>query len=968
MTICTHKFFFLLTSFFILAIFIYFSASVILVPDIFQSFSFKGYSNKFCQESDMNLVPFIDKQVCKNKYKKSKFLWIFLDGLAVDQLPKLSSREKSHIPNFFKIKTNQYRQSGSLHETYLTGKFSRNFPAAEIKIDHIFNQARKANFDMFYRGTNFPLYFLLGEDHSTIYKEFHLFHTEPFPLKNMCDVISPFLSLNISPTDHPSLIDENDKIKVSVEEYYKYLDEKFLPLQEKDFSNLNKCLEQSGMQDPKTLKLSNSLIFYTMIADHLNHSLNKRSSITLQHTYSIEMDILKIMEWIKTNDDYALIVSSDHGGQLFNGEDDVCNHGCMVPGNEAFLTIFTKELFDRELNLERTHPEFGDIEDISPTVSQILENVNIPLETRGFPLFFNDEYFYNLIAIRSKEIQLCEYIKTYFKIFAVEKSLVRVLDEITQSKFNKIISGIKSEKDIEKIENIENFIEEYKHFLIDKQTDINSITKELGKSFASRVIIILVFILIIGKFYCTLTSLLRKTGKDLINQKLKFCVLLVLKFLFIDYGISFIYPNNLSEKFHVSHIYFFLMICVVIVILKFLLQIYLDDAEIMSRLVRDIRYFLIGTFVAFIIIYSTDTINLFQNLKLFFNTYEKGKALDYINYPIFIFYTILELKKFREFYIINLKCFPIRLDLFLYLFNTVIITMMIYFDYNIPKHFFNQTNIMQILVRSIYSLILFYLVFCLKSFYKKNEQDRIFNSGMIFRLIKYPLILYVFFISDEAERIYMFFITLPLFYFFSYFYKQFENVILKLLSAICLILVPDIVYSLNKGSFSFDISLKVTSKCIGDYPDQTPIFTGFLMGTHKLRVFILAAGFILDNINSKTTFKNNLPVDVNNLNTKKIIDRNSYSLRLLLEMQLNLLMLSYFYYIYQDYEESYLTIFLWAGTKCLTILLIDVALMMNFSCCKNQDSGEVHQVNDKDTNIEYLDEDNKIFYVGDSDK
>jgi hypothetical protein len=33
--------------------------------------------------------------------------------------------------------------------------------------------------------------------------------------------------LNISPTDHPSLIDENDNIKVPVEEYYKYLDEKF---------------------------------------------------------------------------------------------------------------------------------------------------------------------------------------------------------------------------------------------------------------------------------------------------------------------------------------------------------------------------------------------------------------------------------------------------------------------------------------------------------------------------------------------------------------------------------------------------------------------------------------------------------------------------------------------------------------------------------------------------------------------
>jgi hypothetical protein len=968
MTICTHKFFFLLTSFFTLAIFIYFSASVILVPDIFQAFSFKGYSNKFCQETEMNLVSFIDQQVCKNKYKKNKFLWIFLDGLAVDQLPKLSSREKSHIPNFFKIKTNQYRQSGSLHETYLTGKFSRNFPAAEIKIDHIFNQARKANFDMLYRGTNFPLFFLLGQDHSPVFKEYHLYHNEPFPLKNLCEISSPFLSLNVYPQSFPSLIDENENIKVSVEEYYKFLDEKFLPSQEINLDVLNRCLELSGMQDPESSKLSNSVIFYTMIADHLNHSLNKRSSFTLQHTYSLEIDILKIMEWIKIHDEYALIVSSDHGGQLFNGEDDVCNHGCMVPGNEAVLTIFTKELFDRELNLSRTHQEFGDIEDVAPTVSQILENVNIPLETRGFPLFFNDDHFYNLIAMRSKEIQLCEFIKTYLNNFKVEKSLVSVLDQITESKFHKIIMDIKSEQDIEKIENIKNFIEEYKNFLKEKQNIINSITKDLGKSFMSRVILILVFILIIVKFYCTFSSLLRKMGKDLINPKLKICVFLVLICLFIDLGISFFYPNNLAEQFHNSHIYFFLIICAVIAVLKYLIQIYSDDQEIMTRLVRDIRYFLIGTFIAFILVYSTDTINLFHNLKFYFNTYEKGKALDYFNYPIFILLTFLEIKKFREFYVMRIRYLKIRLDLFLYFFNLVIISMVIVFDYSIPKHFSNQTYNMQILARTIYSFLLFYVIFSFKSFYKKNGNGRIFNSGMIFRLVKYPLILYVFFISDEAERLYMLFLTVPLFYFFSYYYKQFENVILKLLSAICLILVPDIIYSLNKGSFSFDISLKVTSKCIGDYPDQTPIFTGFLMGTHKLRLFILAAGFILDNINSTTTFKNNLPVDVNNLDTKKILDRNSYSLRLLLEMQLNLLMMSYFYYLYQDYEELYLTIFIWAGTKCLTILLVDLALIMNFSCCRSEEPGEVRQVSDRESNIESLDDDNKIFYVGDSDK
>ena len=43
--------------------------------------------------------------------------------------------------------------------------------------------------------------------------------------------------------------------------------------------------------------------------------------------YITEKMIEKLIESIDMNDDYVLIVSSDHGGQEFFGEDALRNHG-----------------------------------------------------------------------------------------------------------------------------------------------------------------------------------------------------------------------------------------------------------------------------------------------------------------------------------------------------------------------------------------------------------------------------------------------------------------------------------------------------------------------------------------------------------------------------------------------------------------------------------------------------------------
>ena len=85
--------------------------------------------------------------------------------------------------------------------------------------------------------------------------------------------------------------------------------------------------------------------------------------------------IIGLKNWIDAQSDYALIVSSDHGGQPFNGQDNICNHGCDIEGNEAILMVYTREISTLKVQMDKIW-----VYDVAPTVSQILSGVNIPLE------------------------------------------------------------------------------------------------------------------------------------------------------------------------------------------------------------------------------------------------------------------------------------------------------------------------------------------------------------------------------------------------------------------------------------------------------------------------------------------------------------------------------------------------------------------------------------------------------------
>ena len=86
-----------------------------------------------------------------------------------------------------------------------------------------------------------------------------------------------------------------------------------------------------------------------------------------------------------------------------------------------------------------------------------------------------------------------------------------------------------------------------------------------------------------------------------------------------------------------------------------------------------------------------------------------------------------------------------------------ILLLMIFFDINHPKYFTRQNERQYTLTRVIYSLLIFHTLWILSNFTLKK---RVLTSEYYFeftKMLKIPLIVFLFFISDEFERILIFF-------------------------------------------------------------------------------------------------------------------------------------------------------------------------------------------------------------------
>ena len=119
----------------------------------------------------------------------------------------------------------------------------------------------------------------------------------------------------------------------------------------------------------------------------------------------------------------------------------------------------------------------------------------------------------------------------------------------------------------------------------------------------------------------------------------------------------------------------------------------------------------------------------------------------------------------------------------------------------------------------------------------------------------------------------------------------------------------EFIFTKDHSNFVFLLCFDRLKRILdGDFADQTPILTGILMGTHKLSVFILAACFIIEHAKfGKNFFK-----------------KTFWQFRIIIEIQLNILMIIYIFNVYKELEEFYFNIFLWMGTKCVSLLIVDL--------------------------------------------
>jgi hypothetical protein len=175
-----------------------------------------------------------------------------------------------------------------------------------------------------------------------------------------------------------------------------------------------------------------------------------------------------------------------------------------------------------------------------------------------------------------------------------------------------------------------------------------------------------------------------------------------------------------------------------------------------------------------------------------------------------------------------------------------------------------------------------------------------------FPMLKFILLLYHFYLSDEAERILLLFAYVPLLEFFSLRFLG-KDKITKLLMLILYMGLGELFYVITQRFYSFDISIKVLSRTVGMTGETFPLFSGILMGTHKLRYFMLLTGYLM----SFTRFQL--------YDNKEFFTKTSFMIRLVIHMQL-LGKVIYFYYRYFNnlIGEEFLELFMW--TMCHVII------------------------------------------------
>ena len=761
---------------FISLIFVFFQFYLTIYNhDLYKRYNLNYKENTYCQKNYERMSE-IEKLACKNKYKKSKFIWLNMDGLPSDILYSLKNIDKYKILNLFYVNIVGIRITGCSHETEITGHYSTNLHYNTIKKDNIFTQMKNIGNFIDFEGLDVPYGYYFEDrqvfDNITIYEDL-----EPYSLNWFCDININITNDDINNYFKSYLTKTGDlKDRDNLEKIYNHFDEYFQNIITSDNENFNKCFNEKGF-----LSKDKSLLYYSDNFDKINHQHFKYHYKNIQNLYAFEKTVIELLKWIDNNPDYALIISSDHGGIETPLEETFYMHGMTNKTNYAIFMIYTKELKDKYDEWKKGIETIS-LLNVAPTIAQILTDVNIPIESTGIPQFLGDDEILRVSAVKSKEFQIRSFIEEFISKYNNDKLFSKIIEKLNNNKFKEFNS-------------LSNFTIEnsnlYLKFLIDIQNDIIGQLKKFNLKKYGAIEIVLILLL---------------------NIKLIF-----------DIGLFFkekIGYNN--EKNKIFEIIFKCLISFILIFEPIFLLIFNKyDLNKCIRILREINIGLLGLLCIYIYIINKNSSNdnsiiiisilfmflmipisiLFNHFHFLFKInqflffYYKYKVifeiiLILVSFSLF-FYFIMKLK---EYYFLNFK-YPIFYLYFIMgiIFHILCFICQFYDDGYIyeedSNHFFQSLD-------TIYQILGWFLfLFSFFSYKKKNKyNDAIFlNEKKLLFLFKINYYLYFLLNSNSFERIFWFFILIPILELFVYSYKN-SNYYYRIIFVISLIFIINLFF------------------------------------------------------------------------------------------------------------------------------------------------------------------------------
>ena len=915
--------------------------SIFLKPELLKSINLDYEFNDFCQTNRNISENNLDYLVCDNKFKKSKFIFLLVDSLPFDSLKDLHNLKKYKMTNFFREEGIEYKQSGALFETLLTGKYSRNYLATiPMKSDNIQKQFYNANFSIFYRIRDFPLYNLFNKSYI---KKIERYGGENTPLSAFCNIdFGSFeeFKAKILMND----IDESGmyfKEGITKETFYEKANKRFKNEFEKLRDNFDKCFSERNFD---------SIIFFTDTLDHLIHISHRSDPLAIISIYFIERFIKELINWInEKHGEYALALASDHGGQLYFGEDTLCLHGCNSKGNEGVFFVYTKELgenYEKYKNhLESEEIPIVSTNDFACTFFQALKNANLPLESTCTPRYIGNDKLLMFTSVKSKEIQLKKYLEKLIKKYPkfknqYEKKYNPKLEN------NKFASYFKNNDSIYQADRI--LYREYMNYLIGIQNELfDDVIKSSHNKFYYFILLSIFILFILGFLYYVRRLILitrEKVFKDMKKigeiknpflSKIVTYTYIIVAILLIEPFISLIYNNSLRISDYIK----------ISIFLKFIFILLMVFYATYINNVKKNNYKLLIFNIIFIIFLNLilAKIELFSKLDQYINTQSKSDFYKlFISYPLFIIYVFLELYSVRKYYI-NTK-YKIKYIYALIPYILILSYYMYSYDARVTiKNYVGNTPERIILLSKTYIMIFILLLF-IKPFIKE-ESDNMPNISCEQINLKFFLFVMISFICVELERILMIALFNIILLYLCYMFKKEKDLFIKMIYIILIAFYPQIFFIANQGTYSMNTAIKVTVKCPAHWPDDRPILMGIIFVVHKFRFDIMTVGYLFY---------------LMKITKKKIMNYFSEFIRLINIIQLFVILICFLYFIKKERENNYIQILYLSTTHVIPIILFDFAYLLNYLINKimsisfntNMSEYEVLERLDKEVDLE----------------